>query len=143
MKKKTSIFNNSLIWFGAGVSIAEILTGTYLAPLGFGKGILAILVGHVIGCILLAALSIQIVCAIINVWWKVSTHSAAIGGVAGALIAFSFKFAFNPVWWLCLVLILGGMVGTARIILRQHTLSQVVTGYLIGFLCAFNMIIRF
>ncbi len=53
MKKKTSIFNNSLIWFGAGVSIAEILTGTYLAPLGFGKGILAILVGHVIGCILL------------------------------------------------------------------------------------------
>ena len=74
---------------------------------------------------------------------KVSTHSAAIGGVAGALIAFSFKFAFNPVWWLCLVLILGGMVGTARIILRQHTLSQVVTGYLIGFLCAFNMIIRF
>ena len=98
---------------------------------------------HVIGCILLAALSIQIVCAIINVWWKVSTHSAAIGGVAGALIAFSFKFAFNPVWWLCLVLILGGMVGTARIILRQHTLSQVVPGYLIGFLCAFNMIIRF
>ena len=53
MKKKTSTFNNSLIWFGAGVSIAEILTGTYLAPLGFGKGILAILVGHVIGCILL------------------------------------------------------------------------------------------
>lgn len=49
-KKGTSVFENGLIWFGAGVSIAEILTGTYLAPLGFGKGLAAILLGHVIGC---------------------------------------------------------------------------------------------
>ncbi|MBR0381318.1 MAG: putative hydroxymethylpyrimidine transporter CytX [Eubacterium sp.] len=48
-KKKTSLFDNGLIWFGAGVSIAEILTGTFLAPLGMQKGLLAILAGHVIG----------------------------------------------------------------------------------------------
>ena len=41
-EKRTSIFENGLIWFGAGVSLAEILTGTYFAPLGFGKGVLAI-----------------------------------------------------------------------------------------------------
>lgn len=52
-KKGTSILSNSIIWFGAGVSIAEIITGTYFAPLGFAKGILAILIGHVIGCGLL------------------------------------------------------------------------------------------
>lgn len=52
-KKGTSILSNSIIWFGAGVSIAEILTGTYFAPLGFAKGTLAILIGHVIGCSLL------------------------------------------------------------------------------------------
>ena len=52
-EKRTSIFENGLIWFGAGVSIAEILTGTYLAPLGFGKGLRAIVLGHVIGCIML------------------------------------------------------------------------------------------
>ena len=51
--KRTSIFENSLIWFGAAVSIAEILTGTYLAPLGFQKGLAAILLGHIIGCVLL------------------------------------------------------------------------------------------
>ena len=51
--KKTSLFENALIWFGAGVSIAEILTGTYLAPLGFKNGILAIVIGHIIGCVLL------------------------------------------------------------------------------------------
>ena len=52
-EKKTSVFENGLIWFGAAVSLAEILTGTYFAPLGFGQGLLAILVGHVIGCGLL------------------------------------------------------------------------------------------
>ena len=53
MEKRTSLFENGLIWFGAGVSIAEILTGTYFAALGFGRGLSAILVGHVIGCIML------------------------------------------------------------------------------------------
>ena len=54
MKKKyTSLFENGLIWFGAAVSLAEILTGTYFAPLGFSRGLLAILVGHVIGCLML------------------------------------------------------------------------------------------
>lgn len=51
--KRTSLYENGLIWFGAGVSIAEILTGTYLAPLGFAKGIAAIIIGHVIGCLML------------------------------------------------------------------------------------------
>lgn len=52
-EKRTSIFENGLIWFGAGVSLAEILTGTYFAPLGFQKGFLAIIIGHLIGCTML------------------------------------------------------------------------------------------
>lgn len=51
--KGTSTLSNGLIWFGAGVSIAEILTGTYLAPLGFEKGLAAIFLGHLIGCTML------------------------------------------------------------------------------------------
>ena len=54
-EKRTSIFENGLIWFGAGVSLAEILTGTYFAPLGFSKGLLAIIIGHIIGCAMLFA----------------------------------------------------------------------------------------
>lgn len=52
-KSKTSTRANALIWFGAGVSIAEILTGISVAPLGIVKGTLAIVIGHIIGCILL------------------------------------------------------------------------------------------
>ena len=53
MNKRTSVFENSLIWFGAAVSIAEILTGTYFASLGFLKGLVAIVLGHIVGCVLL------------------------------------------------------------------------------------------
>ena len=53
MEKRTSLFENGLIWFGAGVSLAEILTGTSFSSLGFGRGLAAILLGHVIGCVLL------------------------------------------------------------------------------------------
>lgn len=52
-QKRTSVYENGLIWFGAGVSIAEIITGTYFAPLGFGKGLLAVVIGHIIGCAML------------------------------------------------------------------------------------------
>lgn len=52
-EKKTSVLSNGLIWLGAAVSIAEIFTGTLIAPLGFKKGLMAILLGHFIGCTLL------------------------------------------------------------------------------------------
>ena len=52
-ERRTSLFENGLIWFGAAVSLAEILTGTYFAPLGFAKGIAAIITGHIIGCTML------------------------------------------------------------------------------------------
>ncbi len=53
MEKRTGLGANALIWFGAGVSLAEILTGTFFAPLGFRDGGIAIVVGHIIGCALL------------------------------------------------------------------------------------------
>ncbi|SMC95905.1 putative hydroxymethylpyrimidine transporter CytX [Sporomusa malonica] len=48
----TSI-NYMLLWFGAAVSIAEIITGGLLAPLGFAKGATAIVLGHLVGTTIL------------------------------------------------------------------------------------------
>lgn len=96
---------------------------------------------HFISSIVIAGLIIQIVCAIINVWWKISTHTAAIGGMTGAVVAFAEIFGYNPVWWLCLLLVVSGVLGTARMILRQHTLPQVVVGFCVGFVCAFVAIL--
>ena len=95
---------------------------------------------RVISIVVVVALTIQMVCALITIWWKISTHTAAIGGVAGGLISYTIAFSFNPLWWLCFVLILAGAVGTARMILRQHSLSQVIGGFLVGAACAILVI---
>lgn len=91
--------------------------------------------------ILVSALLIQVVCVTVNVWWKISVHSARAGGVIGALVAYSVLFMFNPVWWLCVAILLSGAVGTARMLLRQHSLAQVVIGTLVGVACGFSGII--
>ena len=78
---------------------------------------------------------------IVNVWWKISMHSAGAGGVIGALVAYSVLFMFNPVWWLCVTVLISGAVGTARMLLRQHSLAQVVAGTLVGVVCGFAGII--
>ena len=97
---------------------------------------------HFMAGIVIAALVVQMVCAFINMWWKISTHTAAIGGVAGALFIFSEVFRFNPTWWFVLVLVIAGILGSSRMILRQHTLLQVVAGFVIGFFCAFFAILK-
>jgi len=53
MQNKTSNLSQFILWFGAAISVAEILTGAMLAPLGLQKGITAILTGHIIGSIIL------------------------------------------------------------------------------------------
>lgn len=55
MEEKTTLsgFGLFALWFGAAVSMAEIFTGGLLAPLGFEKGLKAILLGHLIGGLIL------------------------------------------------------------------------------------------
>ncbi|MBQ0164718.1 MAG: hypothetical protein MJZ43_02355 [Bacteroidaceae bacterium] len=87
------------------------------------------------------ALFIQILCAVVNMWVKVSTHAAAIGGIIGALMAFSLVFSFDPTGWLCLSILVAGVVCTARMILRQHTLGELGLGLLIGLLCGWGSVL--
>lgn len=100
-------------------------------------------VPHMMGSIVVAALVVQITCAIVNMWWKISVHMAAIGAMTGSLMAFSSKFMFNPVWWLCALFLLSGLVGSARLTLRQHTLRQLNVGYIVGLMAGFLTIMFF
>ena len=91
--------------------------------------------------IIVAALLIQASCATINIWWKISTHSAGAGGIIGALLAYSTLFDFNPINWLCILILISGVVGSSRMLLRQHTLGQVIGGTLLGTVLGFIGII--
>lgn len=86
--------------------------------------------------IILSALVMMIICVIVNLKWKLSEHMAGAGAVIGGLVAFSALFGYNPVWWLCLFILVAGVLGTARIILRHHTLGEVMGGFAVGLVCS-------
>ncbi len=78
-----------------------------------------------------------VVMALINLKWKISAHMAGIGG----LIALIFQIhvqdlsAFDLFWIMCLIIILAGVLGSARLALRRHDMLQVLAGVVVGFLC--------
>jgi membrane-associated phospholipid phosphatase len=83
---------------------------------------------------LIASILVQIALLIVSLRWKISAHAAAIGGLIGGFLALSFRLNENPLMTLSLLFLIGGIVGTARLILEKHTNLQVYAGFLLGFL---------
>lgn len=125
-KQGTTVFGSALIWFGAAVSIAEILTGSLIAPLGFPKGAAAVVIGHIIGCIPLYLAGLigaetgksametvkisfgqkgSVFFSVLNVTQLVGWTAVMIigGGRAVAVIAEKYTGAYNSSLW-CVVI---------------------------------------
>ena len=123
-----------LIWFGASVSLAEILTGTFFAPLGFEQGLTAILVGHIIGCIL---------------FWLVAYVSAKTGASAMGAASRSFGhvgsnlFAvanvIQLVGWTAIMVVSGAAAANLLVPLLGEAGWCVVIGALIVFWIAIGV----
>lgn len=85
-----------------------------------------------------AALAALISC-VVNVWWKISIHSASMAGI----VALSLRIAIDEmnVSNMMPIIVCGvlawGIVGTSRLILERHTLWQVIAGGVNGFLCVY------
>ena len=87
--------------------------------------------------IIFVFLVISIICILVNLKWKLSEHMAGMGGIIGGLVSFSALFSYNPVVWLCLFILIAGILGSARIVLGHHTLGEVLSGFVVGLVCSF------
>ena len=87
--------------------------------------------------IIFVSLVISIICILVNLKWKLSEHMAGMGGIIGVLVSFSALFSYNPVVWLCLFILIAGILGSARIVLGHHTLGEVLSGFVVGLVCSF------
>jgi len=74
----------------------------------------------------------------INMRWKISAHAAGVGGFCGSVFGVCYRVALNPVWLFVLILIISGLVALSRLELKAHTPSQVLVGYVIGFVLVFT-----
>lgn len=79
---------------------------------------------------------------IINFWWKISAHTAGIGGIIALLFCIHVDGyeAFNIFWLICMTIILAGAVGSSRLYQERHTFWQVVAGYINGYTCVYALI---
>ena len=112
-----------LCYLGCGFFVYKASAPFWL-PMFFAGGALATVISTVVNC-----------------WWKISAHAAAMGGLVALVfrIVASHYALFNMNVWLSGVIIVAGLVMTARVYLSRHTLWQVLAGCANGFLCVYLM----
>ena len=85
-----------------------------------------------------AMVLIMAVAILVTLMWKISAHMIGIGGLIGGAMSVSyFVERTNPYFMFIGLFILAGLVGTSRLILKRHTLPQVIAGFVLGFAGSF------
>ncbi len=93
--------------------------------------------------IILGASSAIILTLLINSKWKISAHTAGIGGVIGAVLGIMYRLQINMDFVLFIVILIAGLIGYARLKLNAHSPSQVYCGLLLGFIIQLGFILLY
>ena len=90
------------------------------------------------------------ICFLINLFFKISLHAAGMGGMVGMVLIIMWlysygsftiqlpllgaaEFSINFVLIICLLI--AGLVGTSRLLLKAHSPRELYTGFILGLLC--------
>jgi membrane-associated phospholipid phosphatase len=87
---------------------------------------------QILNIALLGACLSMLGCFLFNIFSKISIHAAGWGALVVLASLNAFMSAFDVRWVVLTVILLAGLVGSARLYLQQHTLREVMTGYLVG-----------
>ena len=73
--------------------------------------------------------------SIISLYWKISAHSAAVGGVLGFMASFALVYHDSMLLYgLAGMVVVAGAVMSARLYLHEHQPTEVWTGSMLGLL---------
>ena len=89
---------------------------------------------------MVAMVLVIIALLLISFRWKISLHMASLGGLTATLLALSFRSGINPVYSILIAVLVSGLLGTARLILKKHDIWQLVAGYGLGFIVLYLVI---
>ena len=68
---------------------------------------------------------------LITKYWKISLHMAAIGGCFGVFLNLQYLYG-GVINYVIFILILSGLLGYSRAILKAHNMRQIYSGFLLG-----------
>ena len=71
---------------------------------------------------------------IITLFWKISIHTTAMGGMLASFICISGELSISPVIICAVLILLCGLVAFSRIKTNAHQPAQVYAGFLMGIL---------
>lgn len=115
--------------FGAllKVLVCYVLTAVYMAMVSAPWWLVMFFVG---GCLL------SLIVGFVSTFWKISVHATGMGTMAGMILAMMVggHTDYNLLGVFCFVILLGGVLGSARLLLRRHTVWQVLAGWALGIL---------
>ena len=82
------------------------------------------------------------VSGIITIWWKLSAHAAGVAGLLAMLMGIHSlgMGAFSLFATICVMILLCGAVCTSRMILGRHNFTQILAGFVTGYVCVTLMI---
>ena len=76
---------------------------------------------------------------LITKYWKISLHMAAIGGCFGVFLNLQHIYG-GVINYVIFILILSGLLGYSRAILKAHNMRQIYSGFLLGVLILMSFI---
>lgn len=131
-KERIPVFVGTLILYVSAYLFMSIKGGNYIPTVYY-----SLMLGGITTLVLAIAITIK---------WKISIHAIGISGVAGSLVAVNellsehwlyhhpnYKLSEIMPWLVIYIVILMGIVGSARLALKAHSINQVLAGYAIGF----------
>ncbi|MDD3788912.1 MAG: hypothetical protein PHO94_09500 [Petrimonas sp.] len=88
--------------------------------------------------LIISPIIVMVLAIVITLRWKISAHMFGAGGLVGGVMSISYFVEHaNPYHLFIGLVLIAGLVGTSRLILRRHTAGQVYAGFLLGFIVTF------
>lgn len=86
--------------------------------------------------LLACSVAVALAC-IISFFWRISLHTMGMGGLIAiqcSLLFIGSPFSNIAIRLLPIIIIIAGLVGSARLYLEAHSPAQIYVGYVVGFL---------
>jgi len=92
---------------------------------------------------MIASVLVALALLLVSFSWNICIHMAALGTVSAMFFAISFRTGINPLYTIILLVVVSGLVGSARLTLNKNSLMQLAAGYLLGFLIVYPVVYFF
>jgi membrane-associated phospholipid phosphatase len=73
--------------------------------------------------------------------WKISLHMVGMGGMTGLIVYLIIQMQVNLEFYLIVAILVAGLVGTSRLILKAHKPFEIYSGFIAGWVVILSVML--